>query len=135
MVGRRSHSTATIESRRKTFTNRSLKVTLAISIIVDTLEELEDLRIRGLVGSEASTEVLTGDVGVTNDTTVTVEILGGGVVGLVGVGEGAGDEVVDANGNVEGSVGGDVFAGLGGEDDGGDHVGLGGDLTHDNAVT
>jgi hypothetical protein len=133
MVRGRVHRADAVEPRRETTGDHSLEETLAVPVIIDTLEEGECLRVGRRCGSQVAAEILDGDVTVTDDVT-TLELLRSGVVRGQGIGEGAGDQVRELHLDGEVLVGGDVFAGAGEQHDRRDHVGIGGDVAHDHAV-
>jgi len=75
------------------------------------------------------TDFLNSDVSVANDL-AALEFLGCAIVGNVRVCEGASDEVEDLDVNCEVGVSFEVVTRAGVGDDGRDHVGVGGDITH-----
>jgi hypothetical protein len=96
----------------------------------DTVETLGETRlVEGLVLVRVASKVLDGDVGVSNNLTVT-EGLRGGIVGFVGVGEGSGLQVADLNGELNGTVGLDDVVVLGVSKDGRNHLTGGRDFSH-----
>ncbi len=97
--------------------------------LVHALEEHENLGIHGLCGAEIFTHVLDRDMGVAHDV-AALEVLWCGVVGVVGVGEGARIEVRDGHFYVEVGICGDVVTGLRADDNLGDHVVLRRDVAH-----
>ena len=133
MVGGRIHGANTISTSRETVGDNSLKKTLAVSIIVDTLEEGKYLRIRGRGSSDITVQILNGNMAMTNNI-ATLHLLGRGVVGSQGIGENAGDQVRDLYLDVELSVGCKILARTGEDDDRADHVIVGGDVTHGDTV-
>lgn len=62
MVGGRSHSTETVKPRRETINDRRAQSAIAVTIIVNSLEECEDVAWEGLVGSETIPECLNGNL-------------------------------------------------------------------------
>ena len=71
----------------------------------------------------------------TDNLASAVELLRSGIVGSIGVGEGTGLDVLDVGAEIECLVLLNVLTGLGIGDDGGDHLGRGGDLTHNDTIT
>ena len=130
MVGGTRHGADAVVASGKTAVNDCLKVTLAVSGIVDTLEEGKLLGIKRLLGVEAVARVLDGDVGVADDLALAIELLRGTVVCAGGVGEGTKLHVLELDLDVESGLGLDDIAVLGVYDDGGDHVVNTGDISH-----
>lgn len=133
MVAGGDHGAHAVDASWKTASDDGLKETVAIAGVVDTFEEGEGCWIRRRSGAEG-TDVLDCYVAVADDVTIGVEVLRCGVVVCGGVDEEAGVEVDGLHGDVEGCVGGDVVAWLGVCDHGGDHVLLGWDVAHWNAI-
>jgi hypothetical protein len=123
------HAADTVETLRETRLEISAQETLTVAGVVDTLEESKLLSVEGLVLVRVASKVLDGDVGVSNNLTVT-EGLRGGVVGFVGVGEGSGLQVADLNGELNGTVGLDNVVVLGVSKDGRNHLTGGRDFSH-----
>jgi hypothetical protein len=123
------HAADTVETLRETRLEISAQETLTVAGVVDTLEESKLLSVEGLVLVRVASKVLDGDVGVSNNLTVT-EGLRGGVVGFVGVGEGSGLQVADLNGELNGTVGLDDVVVLGVSKDGRNHLTGGRDFSH-----
>jgi hypothetical protein len=123
------HAADTVETLRETRLEISAQETLTVAGVVDTLEESKLLSVEGLVLVRVASKVLDGDVGVSNNLTVT-EGLRGGVVGFVGVGEGSGLQVADLNGELNGAVGLDNVVVLGVSKDGRNHLTGGRDFSH-----
>lgn len=94
MVGCRSKSADTVVTRRKATSDISRQETLAVTRVVDTLEESELSWVRRRSGVQGVSEILNGDVSVADDLALRVELLRGGVVGSVSVGEAASLEVL-----------------------------------------
>ena len=134
MVGGTDHGADTVVAGRETAGDGGLELAVAVTGIVDTLEEDELRGVGGVVRVQGVAEILDGNVGVTDDLAGAVEILGRGVVGGVRVGEGAGREVAHLDGDVELLVGLDVLVVLGVLEDGRHHVVLRGDLAHGDTV-
>ena len=130
VVGGTRHGADAVVASGKTAVNDCLKVTLAVSGIVDTLEEGKLLGIKRLLGVEAVARVLDGDVGVADDLALAIELLRGTVVCAGGVGEGTKLHVLELDLDVESGLGLDDIAVLGVYDDGGDHVVNTGDISH-----
>jgi len=133
MITRTRHGTRAIIPRGESLVQLRAQHALAIAVIVDALEEDKRLRVERLLGRGVAANVLHREVRVALHDAVD-EVLRGGVVGFLRIGEGAGDEIVDAHGEGYGGVLGDSFAVAGGDDDGGDHLIGGGDVAHGDAV-
>lgn len=134
MVGGTDHGADTVVAGRETASHGGLELAIAVSGVVDTLEEDELRGVRGVVGVQRVAEVLDSNVGVANDLAGAVEVLGRRVVGSVGVGEGTRGEVAHLDSDVEVLVGLDVLVVLGVLEDGGHHVVLRGNLAHGDTV-
>ena len=67
MVGGCVHCADAIEAGGETVSDVCGEKTLAVAVIIDTLEEVEDFRVRGAGGSESAAEILDSDVTVTDD--------------------------------------------------------------------
>ncbi len=130
MVRGRAHGAASVVTSRETTTNGSCETALAVSSVINTLEEDEGGWVRRSGGVKAVAEGLTGDVSVANDV-ATLEGLRSSIVGNIGVGEGTGHEVGDLDSDAEVRVGWNGLTGLREGHDGGDHVRAGGDIAHD----
>lgn len=135
MVGRTSHGAHTVVTSGQTTSDRRRESTLAVTSVIDALEESELGRVwrRGGVGRVA--HVLDGDVGMSDDIATRAELLGRGIVRAVGVGEGTQLHVGDLDSHVEVLVGCGLLASDGAGDDSRDHVSRGGHLTHHDTVT
>ena len=123
MVGGGIHCADTIETGGQTSGDSSLKKTCAISVVVDTLEEGEGLRVRSLLGRQISAEILNSDVAMANDL-AALKFLRSSVVGSERIGEGSSNQVRKLDLNVELLVGSDILSGAGEENDCRDHVGV-----------
>lgn len=130
MVGSTGHGADTVAASRETTSDFSGELTVAVTSIVDTLEEGKDSGIQGLGGVQGVASVLNSDVSVTNDLAASVEGLGSRVVGAGGVGEGAELHVGDIDLNLEGRERLEIIAVLGVENDSRDHAVGGGNFTH-----
>lgn len=86
MIAGAGHRADPIRTRCQTTSNSGVESTLAIAIIIDTLEEGEDCWIRWRAGGDAVSKGLDCDVGVANDVAV-LECLRCGVVSRIWVGE------------------------------------------------
>lgn len=117
MVGGRVHGADTIETGRKTRSDRSLEKTLSVSVVVDTLEEGEGLRVRSLLGCQIIAEILDGNVAMADDFT-TLEFLRSSVVSGERISEGASDQVGKLYLDVECLVGSDILSRAREENDG-----------------
>ena len=134
MVGRGSHSADAVVASRKSSGNSCREPTVAITSIVDSLEEGKLSSIERSGGVQGVAEILDSDVGVAEDL-ATLELLWRGVVGGISVGEGSGYEVCHLDFDIESGVGLNVGTALRRERDyGRDHVGFGGDISHDCLV-
>lgn len=133
MVGRPGHGADAVVASRQATGDRRGEGALAVAGVVDTLEEGELGRVEGRGGGQRVAQVLDGDVGVSDDV-AAAELLGRGVVRAVRVGEGAQLHVGDLDGDVEVLVGRGLLAGDGAGDDGRDHVGRGGHVTHHDTI-
>lgn len=133
MVRRADHGARPVSAGGKTTGDDGGEQAVVIDGVVHALEEGELPRVRG-VGASQRANILDGNVGVTNDVSVTGDLLGRRVVRHGRVGERAGLEVVRAEGDGEVGAGLDSVAGLGESDDGGNHVIAGGDLAHGRGV-
>src|SRR3569833_1512405 len=110
--------------------DHGLKKPLAVASIVDTLEEGELGRTRRGLGVQALAQILDRDVSVADDVALAIQRLGGGVVRGDGIGEGTGLQTVDLNRDVEVLALLDLAVVRREEDDGRDHLVLGGNITH-----
>lgn len=132
MVGRRGHRADAIIAGRQAAGDSRGDGSLTIAGVVDALEEDELGGVEGGGELERTADVLNGHVGVADDVAVVgLNVLGRRVVGAGGVGEYSQVEVGDGQRDVEGRVRLEVVVELGVEDDCRDHVGRGGDLSHD----
>lgn len=134
MVGSTGHGADTVVTGGETTSDSSAQASVAVSGVVDTLEEGKLGSVEGLVRSDGVAHVLDGDVSVANDIASISELLGRGVVGVVGVGEGAKVHVCDLHVNIEVLVRLRLLAGHRTCDDGRGHVVLSWDLTHGDTV-
>ena len=131
MVGRGSHSANAVVASGKPPSDSRREPAIAITCIVNSLEECELSGIERSRRVQGVAEILDSDVGVADDLT-TLKLLGSRVVGVIGVGEGSSNEVGHLNFDIEGRVGRDGITALCRECDyGGDHVVFGGDISHD----
>jgi len=132
MVGGRGDRASTVVTGRETSLERGSEKTIAVTSVVDTLEESKVLSIRRVVG--VVTHVLDGDMGVANDV-ASLKRLRGSVVGVVRVGERTGLQVGDLYGEVNLLVFLDaLFVVLGAGEDRRDHVTNGRNISHDDTV-
>lgn len=104
---------------------------MSVACIVDALEEGKCGWVQSALWRQAISHILYSDVRVSDDLALAVEILRCGVIGRLGVGEGAGSETAGLNVNVESSQRRDDGARLRESNQRGDHVGLRRDLAHD----
>ncbi len=116
MVRRRVHGADTVETGGETSSDSSLKQTLSIAVVIDTLEKGEGLRVGSLLRCQVVAEILDSDVAVTNDL-ATLELLRCGVVGGQGIGEGSSNQVGELHLDVERLVGSDILSGAREEND------------------
>jgi hypothetical protein len=130
MVGCGCHGAGTVDTIGQTGRKISAEQTLTISVVVDTLEEGKVLGVEGVAGVLVATHVLDSDMGVANDVTV-LELLGCGIVGVVGVGEGSSLQVVDLYRELDSLVGSDRVTVLGACENGGDHLVGSRNFSHD----
>jgi len=129
MVGGRGDRASTVVTGRETSLERGSEKTIAVTSVVDTLEESKVLSIRRVVG--VVTHVLDGDMGVANDV-ASLKRLRGSVVGVVRVGERTGLQVGDLHGEVNLLVFLDaLFVVLGAGEDRRNHVTNGRNISHD----
>jgi len=132
MVGGRGDRASTVVTGRETSLERGSEKTIAVTSVVDTLEESKVLSIRRVVG--VVTHVLDGDMGVANDV-ASLKRLWGSVVGVVRVGERTGLQVGDLHGEVNLLVFLDaLFVVLGAGEDRRNHVTNGRNISHDDTV-
>jgi len=132
MVGGRGDRASTVVTGRETSLERGSEKTIAVTSVVDTLEESKVLSIRRVVG--VVTHVLDGDMGVANDV-ASLKRLRGSVVGVVRVGERTGLQVGDLHGEVNLLVFLDaLFVVLGAGEDRRNHVTNGRNISHDDTV-
>lgn len=122
MVGGRCHGAEAVVASRETTVDSGREKPLAVTSVVDTLEEgkLGGIERRGRVLRVAS--VLDGNVGVANDVSAAIQILRSGIVGGVRVGECTRGEVDHLNRDIEVRVGLNSVAILGAGEDTGHHV-------------
>ena len=129
VTGRRHGTHAVIPSRQAPFHSGG-QASLSVTGIVDTLEESELGCVRRCGGCEVVAECLDGDVCVTHNL-ATLECLRSGVIGGIGIGEGAGLQIRHLYVDVKVRVSGNLVAGCRIRDDGGYHVGGRGNVSHD----
>lgn len=129
MIGRGRHGANAIGAWSEPAGNRGIQTTLAIAVVIDALEEGKGYWIGRRARRDAIAERLDGDMRVADDVAV-LQKLGCRVVGGVRIGKGSGFQVEDLEIHGEVGVGGDGGAGRRVGDDGGDHVGSGGDVSH-----
>ena len=122
MVGRGNHGADTVVAGGQATGDGGGQETIAVTGVVDTFEEDELGSVWGGVGGEGASEILNSDVSVTNNLTVTVDLLGRRVVGVVRVGEGTGIKVRVLNVDVEVLVLIDIVIVSGAEENTRDHV-------------
>lgn len=130
VVTGRGHGTHAVDAGRQTVGDNGRKTAVSVSCIVDALEEGERGRVRGSLSGDVVPERLDRHVGVTDDLAAG-KGLRSGVVGLLGVCEGARDEVLHLECHVEGLVGWQILSRGWVGDDRGDHVVGTGNVAHD----
>ena len=133
MVSCCRHGADTIVTSWETAGDSRGEETCTVTSIVDTLEESEGNWVWCSSGSQVVTKSLDGNVSVANDDPV-LQRLRSSVVGNIRVGERSSCDICDLELNVEGLIGWQILAWLRVQDDGGDHVGLCGEITHNNTV-
>jgi hypothetical protein len=106
---------------------------LIISGVINAFEEGECGWVRRIRRLHVA-NVLNRNVAMTNDVAILVQVLGRGIVVSCWVGEETGAEVLCLHLDVERRVRGNLYAHFRVGNHGRDHVGLGGDLAHGNAV-
>lgn len=134
MVGSREHSADTVVTSGKSACNGSRQESIAVTGVVDTLEEDELSGVERLSRGQRVTHVLNSNVSVTDDLALAVEVLRSGVVCVVSICEGTSLEVVDLNLDVKVLVRLEVLVVLRVDQNTGNHVGLRGDVTHGDTV-
>ena len=134
MVGGRVHGADAVEASWKTCSNTGCQKTLTVAGIINTLEEGKRLRVGTLSGSEAAAEILNGDVAMTDDVS-TLQLLGSGVVGGKRISEDTSHQVGNLHLCGESCVWCNVVSRSREQDDGRDHVLVGGNITHNDTVT
>ena len=130
MVSSRCHGTDTIVSCGKTTFDGGCKETLAVSGVVDALEENKGGWVRRSGGGQAVAEGLDGDVGVANDFAI-LQLLRGSVIGGVRIGECAWIYTGHLDGDIKSGVGLEVLARFGVGEDTRHHVCSRWDIAHD----
>ena len=133
MIGRAGHGADSVEAGGKTGSDVGRKQACTVSIVVDTLEESESLRVGRSAWCQVVTQILDGDVSVTDDI-AALEFLRSRVIGVSGIGEGTGDQVLRLDGDAERRVGVNVLAWCREDNDRRDHVIVGRNITHDDTV-
>lgn len=134
MVCGREHGADTVVTGRQTTSDGGREKAVVIASIIDSLEEDKGRGVRRLVRSEVAAQGLNGDMSVTDDAALTIEVLGGRVIGTLRIGEGSRSEVVNLDLDVEVGVGLKVVVVGGVDQNAGDHVVLGWDLAHRDSV-
>jgi hypothetical protein len=129
MVTGRGQSADAIVSGGETLLKGSSEFAIAVTSVVDTLEESEGLGIEGLLRVGIGSNILNSEMSVANNYT-TLESLGSCVIGVVRIREGTSLEVCNAHSEVNGRVLLDVLSIGRADDDGGDHLGCCGNITH-----
>lgn len=135
MVRRTSHRADTVVTGGQTTSDGGSKFSLAISGVVDTLEESKLGGVWGRGRREGVTQILDDNVSVTNDLALTIELLRGGVVSAVRVGEGSQLHVCHLHGDIKVRVRCGLLSGHGAGDDSCHHLAACRHFTHHNTVT
>lgn len=135
VVGRASNGADTVVSGGQAASNGGFELSVAVSGIVDALEEGECGSVRRIGGSQGVANILADDVGVANDEATAAQLLRCRIVGVVRVGESTQLHVLDLHSNVEVRVGFRLLAREGAGDDGRRHLGLCWYVAHRDAVT
>lgn len=134
VVPSRDYSADTVDTSGQTICKFGPEKTPAVAGVVDALEECEGYWI-GRCSRGHAAHALDCNMAMANDVAVSIEVLGCSVVVDRWIGKESGAEVLCLNLNVERRVRGYFHADLGVGDHGRDHVGLGGDFAHRNAIT
>lgn len=134
VVGRTSHRADTVVTGGQTTSDGGRKLALAISGIVDTLEESKLGGVWWCGGRQGVTQILNDNVGVTDDLALAIKLLRGGVVSAVRVGEGSELHVCHLHGNIKVRIRGGLLSGQGAENDSGHHLAACWHFTHHNTV-
>jgi hypothetical protein len=129
MVGSRSHCASTVEASSQTFSESSREFSVAVAVVIDTLEESEGLGVEGLLWVVILANILNSEMRVADDL-AAIESLGSSVIGVVGVGEGTGLQIRDTDCEIDGCALGDVFSVGRADNHGRDHLAGGGNITH-----
>lgn len=134
MVGRGRHAAQAVVAGGETAGDLGREEATAVAGVVDALEKGKLLGVQRLLGVEGLARVLDSDVGVADDDALLVEVLRRRVVGVGGVGEGAGRKVEHLHLDIKVLLGSNVVAVLGVDEDARDHLGGGGNVSHGNTV-
>lgn len=134
MVGSTGHGADTVVTSGETTSDSGAQASVAVTRVVDTLEEGELRGIQRLVRGEGVTQVLDGNVSVANNVASVSKLLRSRVVGVVGVSEGSQVHVCDLDVDIEVLVRLGLTTGHRARDDGRGHVVLRGNLTHGDTV-
>jgi hypothetical protein len=105
MVGCGRHTADTVVTGRQTAVNLGGEETLAVTSIVDTLEEGKLLRVQRLSRVQTIASVLNSDVGMADDVTTTVEVLRSRIVGGCCISERARCKVDKLHGDIKVLIG------------------------------
>jgi hypothetical protein len=103
MVGSGGHSAASVVTGGETLSKDSGEQSIAVSSVVDTLEEGECVSCRRCGTVDVLSEILHGEMGVADDL-ATLELLRSGVVGVVRICEGSSHKVGNLSGESDLSV-------------------------------
>lgn len=129
MVAGRSHSADTVGTSGETTGGGSSQQAVAVSVIVDTLEEGKSSRVRRSRAVDGA-NALNSEMSMA-DNLSALESLGSRIVGGLWVGERASNEILGLDGESDILVGRNGITRLGVGDDSRDHVGFGRNITHD----
>ena len=130
MIGCRVETADTVVAFRKTTLNFSTQTALAISVVIDALEEIEGISLRGGV---LVLDLLNSNMSMANDIAV-LQLLGRGVISVIRIGEASSIEVCNLDSDCERLIGLDHVIILRAGEDGANHIALPGDFAHDYEV-
>ena len=130
VVGSRRHAADAVVAGGQATRDVGGQQAIAVAVVVDALEEGKLGGVQGPRRVEGSAGVLDGDVRVSNDLAVAVQVLGSRVISRGSVGEGAALEVEHLDLDLKVLVGGEVVSVLGVDKDARDHVVDRGDPSH-----
>lgn len=134
MVSGRVHGAHSVVASSQTVGDNGLQETIAVTIIVDTLEESKGGWVRRLSGGQVVTQILNRNMAMTDDVAVASYGLRSGIVGGQRIGEDTSVQVRELHLDIEGLVFSDIISRSREKDDGRNHVVLAGDITHNDAI-